>query len=76
MIVCAFGDFILPSSSEKSIHLKTRNSRVASRVPDYFLTLLTSHSLTASAGGTAWAAASASAEAGLPMVSASAKLEV
>src|SRR4029453_13357822 len=39
--ICAFGNRRLPSSSEKSIHQKARNSRVASRVPDHFLTLLT-----------------------------------
>src|SRR4029453_6043511 len=39
--ICAFGNRRLPSSSEKSIHKKARNSRVASRVPDHFLTFLT-----------------------------------
>src|SRR4029453_6153090 len=39
--ICAFGNRRLPSSSEKSIHQKARNSRVASGVPATFLPLFT-----------------------------------
>jgi hypothetical protein len=44
--------------------LKARNSRVASRVPDYFCCNSLTHSLTESGAGTASGAALALAEAG------------